>query len=317
MSSRLAALVRALLLVTLALGVATTGAVPRPRIAIVKSSSIPPFEQATAAIVETLRRSALQPEVLTFDLDGDQEKSAEILPQLHRGTPTAIVTVGSLATTVVLGDPWDVPVLFSMVLYPAQSGFVTRPGRGVTGASLDLPLDRQFETIRRLLPAAKRVGVLYHPSETGTIVDTARAVAAQHGFTLTAKQVSDPGMAVGALTELMETVEAVWTVADSHVFTPQTTSALVLAALRKGIPLVGLSPAQVRIGALAALSCDYGDVGTQTAELALKVLGGEHAAALTPAAPRKLSLALNLRTAEHLGITIAPELEREAGEVIR
>jgi putative ABC transport system substrate-binding protein len=317
MSSRLASLVRALLLVALALGVATTGAAPRTRIAIVKSSSIPPFEQATAAIVETLRRSALQPEVVTFDLDGDQEKSAEILPQLHRGTPTAIVTVGSLATTVVLGDPWDVPVLFSMVLYPAQSGFVTRPGRGVTGASLDLPLDRQFETIRRLLPAAKRVGVLYHPTETGTIVDTARPVAAQHGFTLTAKQVSDPGMAVAALTELMETVDAVWTVADSHVFTPQTTSALVLAALRKGVPLVGLSPAQVRIGALAALSCDYGDVGAQTAELALKVLGGEHAAALTPAAPRKLSLVLNLRTAEHLGITIAPEIEREAGEVIR
>jgi len=288
-----------------------------PTVAIIKSSTLSPFERATESIVEALGRDPRQPEILIFDLEGDAAKSEGVLAEAYRANPRVIVTVGSLATAAALRGPSSVPVVFSMVLYPRQSGFLAHSSRGVTGASLDIPLDIQFAYLQRLLPASRRVGVLYHPAETGTIVEAARSAASSHGFTLVTEAVNDPAEAVAALGALMEKVEVVWAVADGHVFTPQATSALILAALRRRIPLIGLSTAHVRSGAVAALYCDYAEVGRQTAELASRVLQGEKCEDIPVAAPRTVTLALNLRTAQHLGMSIAADLEREAGEVVR
>lgn len=309
---RIAALVLLIVACDVRLAVAA-----RPTVALVTSSTIGPFKEAADAMQERLRRDPSQPEILTFDLAGGQETAPEVLAQIRRASPVLIITVGSLATAVVLAQDWSVPVLFSMVLYPAQSGFLDKRARGVTGASLDVPLELQFHTLRRLLPDARRVGVLYHLAETGSIIEAARTAAPREGLELDARSVEDPGAALAALTELMEHVDVLWTVADSHVFTQQTTSAMILAALRRRIPIFGLSAAQVRTGALAALSCDYADVGTQTAEIALRILHGERAADIPPSVPRKFSLALNLKTAEHLGIPLTPSIKSEAGEVVK
>jgi putative ABC transport system substrate-binding protein len=286
-------------------------------VAVIKSGSLTPFERATGAIVEALKKSIPQPEILTFDLEGDEANAPAILARVHRANPSVVVTVGSLATTVALADPSALPVVFSMVLYPEQSGFLKKTSHHVTGASLDIPPEAQFGYLRRLLPAARRVGVLFNPDETGSIVDKARAAAPHHGFTLVDRPVDAEGDAVGALGELMEKVDVVWAVADSHVFTPQTTLGLILASLRRRVPVIGLSTAHVRAGALAALYCDYEDVGRQTADLALRVLHGEDASNVPVASPRKVALALNLHTADHLGVKVAPDVIAEAGETVR
>ncbi len=187
----------------------------------------------------------------------------------------------------------------------------------MTGVSLDVPLDVQFAYLRRLLPTAHRIGVLYNPSETGSIVSEASAVATAHGFTLVPESVSEPAQAKAALAQLLEKSDAIWSVADSHVFTPQTTAALILEAIRRRVPLFGLSTAQVRSGATAALYCDYVDVGKQTAESALRILRGEPPDTIAVSPPRRAALAVNLRTAEHLGLHVPDDLEAEASEVIR
>jgi putative ABC transport system substrate-binding protein len=287
-------------------------------VAIVTSSRVGPFETASRSIADILRESPRQPEVLTFDLEGERSKGPEVLAAVRRANADLIVTVGSLATAVVLADPTQrTPLVFSMVLYPRQSEFLSDPTRSVTGVALDVPVEVQLEYVHRLVPGARRVGVLYHAAETGLVVEAARRVAPAHGLSLVTRTVEQPAGAVTALGELMEEVDVVWTVADSHVFTPQTTSALILAALRRRVPLVGLSTAHVKSGALATLYCDYEDVGRQTGELILRILDGARPEDIPVAAPRKVSLALNLRTAQHLGLDVPPALVEEAREVVR
>jgi putative ABC transport system substrate-binding protein len=222
------------------------------------------------------------------------------------------VTIGSLATSAALADGSPIPIVFSMVLYPKASGFQSSAQRNVTGVSLDLPLESQFATLRRLLPSAKRVGVLFHPAETGAIAAAAATAATKSGFTLVTREVGEAGEAVPALGALMEDVDVVWAIADGHVFTPQTTPALILAALRRRIPLIGLSTAHVRSGALAALYCDYRDVGAQTGDVVQRVLKGERAETIPVTPPRRSDLAVNRRSAELLGITIPAEVAGEA-----
>ena len=289
-----------------------------PTVAIVTSSRVGPFETASRAIADVLAADPRQPEVLTFDLEGERSRAAEVLAAVRRANPQLIVTVGSLATAVALGEPAQrTPLVFSMVLYPRQSEFLSDEKRPVTGIALDVPLDTQLDYVRRLVPQARRLGVLYHRAETGLVVDAARRQASAHGLSVVTREVEQPAGAVAALGELMEEVDVVWSVADSHVFTPQTTSALILAALRRRVPLLGLSTAHVRSGALATLYCDYEDVGRQTGELVLRVLDGARPEDIPVAGPRKVGVALNLRTAQHLGLDVSPTLVGEAGEVVR
>lgn len=286
------------------------------RIAVVRGSSVGPFNEATSAIVDELRRQLRQPEILTFDLTGDEAAASAVMDDVDRFAPQLIIAVGSLATAAVLHHAGETPVIFSMVLYPRQSGFLSATSGRVTGASLDIPLEAQFSYLRRLFPEARRVGVLFSPDETGSVVAEARTVAGAHSLELVTATVTDPAQALGELTQLMERVDVIWSVADSHVWTPQTTSALILASLRRHIPLFGLSGAHVRAGAVAALSCDYADIGRQTADLALRVLAGESPGKVEMSTPRRLSLDLNLRSAERLSLTVPADLRAEGREVV-
>jgi putative ABC transport system substrate-binding protein len=81
--------------------------------------------------------------------------------------------------------------------------------------------------------------------------------------------------------------------------------------------LLGLSAAHVRAGTLAAIIVDYEDVGRQTGEMAGRVLRGTAPDDVPVAAPRRVSVTLNLRTAEHLGLTLDPALVENASEVVR
>ncbi len=287
-----------------------------PIVAIIRTDTPPPFDTATKAMVAALHASPRPPEILTFDLDGDAASDAAVFARVQHAKPDVMVTMGSRATAAALANSKSEPIVFSMVLYPQQSGFVAGRTR-VTGASLDIAPDVQFGLLRRLLPDARRVGVLFHPAETGAVVDAARTAATARGLTLVAKPITDRDDVVDALEALMPDVDVVWSVADGYVFTPQTTSALVLASLRRGVPLMGLSTAHVRAGALAALYCDYAEVGEQTAGLVMRVLEGAPPSSLAVTAPRRLGLALNLRTAARLRLTVPADVEAEAQERVR
>lgn len=292
-------------------------AAERESVALVQSGALAPFVTAADAVAERLRNARPGLDLARFDLAGDEGNGAKVLRALRARPPRVVVTVGSLATGVVLDGLVGAPLVFSMVLYPREGGYLGRAGSDVTGVSLDVPLGQQFDYLRRLLPRARTIGVLYSPDESGHIVEAARGAARDAGFQLDAERVDQPANAAKLLRQLATRVDVVWSVADGHVFTPSTTAGLILTALRNQVPLIGLSPAHVRAGALAAPACDYADIGAQAAELALRVLGGEPAAAIPPATPRRIRWALNLRTAEHLGLQVPEALRAEAAETVR
>ncbi len=309
--------VRALPAAVLVLFAASIARAAAPAVVLVKTSTAAPFEAASTAIADTLRADAAAPVVHVVDLGGERANGPHVIAAIRRARPGVIVTVGSLATDIVLADASPVPVVFATVLYPEESGFVPSARRAVTGAALDPPVAVQFAYLRRLLPQSARVGVLFHRRETGGVVDAAGVEAPRHGFTLAPREVADPHDTLAVFTALVGEVDVVWAVADSFVFAPQTTAPLILAALRHRVPVVGLSAAHVRSGALAALSSDYAATGERAAAMALRVLHGENAASIPVDHPRTVRLAVNLRTAQHLGITIPPDLVAEAIEVVR
>ena len=272
-----------------------------------KSLEVKPYETALKSFKETLREKNYDLNVEEYVLKDDADQKDGLLAEIKRKSPRLIVTLGSAATSYIAEDIKDTPVVFCMVLNPTASGFIqsmNASGNNMTGASLDIPLEAQFEALRSVIPSARKVGVIYNPSETESVIQEATKAAEQIGLELVSIPIISEEEVPEALRTLDGKVDALWSVADSTVFSRGSTKFILLHTLRNKIPFIGLSPAFVKAGALMALATDYQEVGTQCGELAVRILSGDHPSSLPITMPRTITMYLNLNTAEIIGLKI-------------
>jgi putative ABC transport system substrate-binding protein len=290
-------ILRRLILPLLLLLAATSGArAADPLVVVLRSSQAAPYGRALEGIREGLG-DAVRVEVLTV-ADGSTKHADEIRDL----APDLVLTLGSTATRWAMSHTESAPIVFAMVLHPVSSELVQslrRPGGRVTGAALDIPVTTQFEVLRDVV-GARRVAVLYDPSETADLVKSARAAAKTRGIVLLPIAVDGPKGLEGSLSRVDGSVDALWSVADRTVMSRGAAERVLLHTLREGVPFIGLSEQFVRAGALLALVSSYEENGRQAAGLAQKVLGGRSPASLAVAQPELVEVVFNARTAERL-----------------
>lgn len=274
------------------------------------SSSIKPYNEALHGFYKTLNERGIPYEHHEFVLDGIPGEKDLIL-KLRALRPDLIHTVGTKATRIVKDQIKDIPVVFSMVLNPEASGLVKSmesPGNNLSGASMDIPIILQFEYMKKLLPGTDSIGVIYSNAETGTVVADARKVAARMGIKLVGIEVDDPSGVTSAMTQLIGKVDFLWSVADSNVFTRETTRVALIATLRNKLPFMGLSPGFVRAGALVALEADAVGIGRKAANVAASVLEGQSPGEIPVHVIDKVKLVINKNTIDLLGIDISEDI---------
>lgn len=284
-------------------------------IAVVLSREAAPYRQALRGFEEVIRGSGRTYRLHEFSMEGPVPDEETLVERVRSRRPDLILTIGSNATSSISDRVRDIPIVFSMVL--PSSGNMTleelRVSReNLTGASMEIPLQTQFAKIREVLPEARRIGVLYNPAITGPIVETASGTAAAMGLELVPVRVESEKDVVAGTEALADNVDALWSVADSTVFSPQGLKQILLATLRNRIPFVGLSPSFVKAGALVAFSVDYLDVGRQSGEQALRVLSGKVPSTIEMTVPRVVSLSVNMNTARQIQVQIQDEVKKQA-----
>ena len=247
-----------------------------------------------------------------YDMQGDVGRGQKLARKIRASDATLLLAVGVKAARVAKLEIVDIPVLFCMVLDPAKHDL---KAPNMTGIRLEVPLDRQFSAMRSVLPSLKRIGVLYDPEKTGRLVDEARLLAKSMGLELVAKQVGTEKELPAALRALLSQVEALWLVPDSTVLTEDSLKFVLGTALDFNVPVIGFSSELVRSGALVGLSVHYEDVGRQAGLMAKKILTDQSSPFATTFPPDRLRLALNLKTAKFLGITVPPEVVNNADEL--
>ncbi len=287
-------------------------------VAVVLSRDIAPYRDALRGFRTELERSRQKLRFYEYNVELSVNRPDELVERIRSRSPDLVVTLGSVATNLIAERIRDVPVVFSLVLPSSgrKSLDDLRASQGnVTGATMEIPLATQFRKIREVLPKAKTIAVLYDPEVSGPLVEVARLEAERAGLELVALPVSSEKDVVRIMRDLDESVDVLWSVADSTVFSPQGLRHILLSTLRTRLPFVGLSPSFVKAGALLALSCDYQDVGRQSGELAVRILDGEAAGNIPIVVPREVSLSLNLHTARQIQVAISEEVAQAAAQL--
>ncbi|MCR5216173.1 MAG: ABC transporter substrate-binding protein [Lachnospiraceae bacterium] len=219
-------------------------------------------------------------------------------------TPSAMSAYNSCMNT-------DIPVVYTAVSDPVASGLAKEDGSSVgniTGTSDYLPVTAQLEMIRKVLPDATKIGIIYTTSETNSVSTLAEyeKYAPEYGFTIVSKGINQIGEVEMAAKSLVSEVDCITNMADNTVVS--ALQVVLAAATEKNIPVFGSEVEQVKAGCVASMGLEYYELGMQTGAMAAKILKGEaKASEMNFEVITEPSLYVNTAAAEKIGLNLEKE----------
>jgi putative tryptophan/tyrosine transport system substrate-binding protein len=218
-----------------------------------------------------------------------------------------IVTSQEAATQAAKSATTSVPIVFTLVGDPVGAGIVStldQPGGNVTGiSSLQTALvAKRLEVLRTLAPAVRRVWLIHHAADVGTapMIDRARKAAQHMKLELVPKGVLDGDELRRALRQVRRD-DALLVPEGS---TPDLAIAIIEASRASRIPAIFGTALWVGYGGLISYGPDYYAQGVQAAGLVAKILRGARPQDLAVEGAERIDLAVNLKTAEQLGLIV-------------
>ncbi|NYT23375.1 ABC transporter substrate-binding protein [Alcaligenaceae bacterium] len=250
---------------------------------------------------------------------GNTAIAAQIARKFIGDRPDVIVAIATPTAQAVVAATKDVPVVYSAVTDPVAAQLVSTmepSGTNVTGVSDRLSLERQIELIKKVVPDAKRVGMVYNPGEANSVVvvKAMRELLPEQGMSLveaTAARTVDVGAAARSL---VGKVDVIYTNTDNNVVSAY--EALVKVGTDAKVPLVASDTDSVVRGAIAAVGINYHDLGKQTGRVVARILKGEAPGSIASETSDNLELFVNPGAAQKQGVTLAEDFIRSATKVI-
>jgi len=279
---------------------------------IVRSSDAVPYKEADAALREQLSaRGEPIRSVLAKEL-ADGGLAAGIKPS------DCVIAVGTPAARWLHAQlPDNNRLVYCMVNNPGDAGLLQ--GRPCWGVTTDVAIGDQIKLMAEALPRARVIGMLYR-SDTTSGKETLKALSAAlpADWRVEAVAVNDApsmGAAIESLTE--KDIDVIWTSADPGLYDAASVRSLLLAGIRKKIPVWGFSTAFVRAGALIGVGVEPRSQGAQAADVLKQLLDDPASLKERAQSPKEFQIALNLIVAQQLSVDIPESLSRRAAFVFR
>jgi ABC-type uncharacterized transport system substrate-binding protein len=215
-----------------------------------------------------------------------------------------------------------IPVVFVVASDPVASGLVksfARPGGNLTGIA-DLGVDlvpKRMEIFRELVPRLRRVLLVYDATNAEAVeqVGLHRDAAHRLGLTLVERPVRTEEEARAVISGVQKSeVDGLF---DPRFLSLNIPGLLMELALQRGMPTMFSDSFYVDRTGLASYGANSYELGRQAAGLMEKIFKGAKPADLPVEQPTKFELALNLKTAKALGLTIPQSLLLRADRVIQ
>ncbi len=247
---------------------------------------------------------------VTFDIrftEGKLDTMPAAAAALVKAGVDLIFTSQEAATHAARDATESVPIVFTLVGDPVGAGIVNRlgqPGGNVTGvSSLQTELvAKRLEVLKTLTPAVRRVWLIYYGVDLGTAPMITKAVEAGQRLNL---EVLPRGVAdASELKRVLRDVRRDDAVLAPEGSNPDLTIAIIERSLALRVPAVFATALWIGYGGLISYGPDYHAQGVQAAALVAKILRGARPQDLPVEGAERIDLAVNLKTADFLGLTV-------------
>jgi putative ABC transport system substrate-binding protein len=252
----------------------------------------------------------------------DADRYRKYAEELVALAPDVILATSSAALGTLQRATRTVPIVFAAVADPVGAGYVdslARPGGNASGFALfEYGIaGKWLELLKQIAPALTRAAVMRDPTVSLGIGQWAviQAMAPSTGVDLSLVNMRDASEIERDITAFARSSNGGLIVTASPLASQHRELIIRLAADLK-VPAVYFERYFVTGGGLISYGPHMIDQYQRAASYVDRILKGEKPADLPVQAPTKYELAINLKTAKALGLTVPPTLLARADEVI-
>jgi putative ABC transport system substrate-binding protein len=291
-----------------------------PRIGIIDDGAIwQPFRDA-------LRENGyIDGQTIAFETRaaaGHTDRLSTAATELVRLPVDLIASYGTPASRAAKAATSTIPIVMISVGDPVGAGLVqslAHPGGNITGNTIISPdlAPKRMQLIKEIIPSASRVALLWNPDNVSSVTNLGqlRASAPGLGLAFTAVEARAPGEFESAIATLArERTDVVLVTNDplhqSHI------QRIISLLFQHGLPAMFQNRENVAAGGLMSYGASLPALFRQGAFFVHKILQGTKPADLPVQTPQQLELAINLKTAKAIGVTISEAVLLRADRVI-
>jgi len=254
---------------------------------------------------------------------GDLARIQAHTAELVSSAPEIIVATSTPVLAALKQATGTIPFVFSVVNDPLGQGFVAslaRPGGNITGFTFVefTMVGKWLEMLKEIAPNVRRVALIFNPQTApyySVYLREFGEVPATLALELAAAPVRDEAELEAAVAILTRD-PAGGLIAAPDPFINTRRGLIMRLAMRHRLPAIYGFRHFVLEGALMSYGPDTADIVRRSASYVDRILKGEKPGDLPVQAPTKYELAINLKTAKALGLTVPPSLLARADEVI-
>lgn len=228
---------------------------------------------------------------------------------------TVLATTQALASKIT-----DVPILFTVVADPVGNGLGTSYAdhkSNITGIDCMAYTDQGIELIKKYIPGARNIGVLFCPGEMASVSGLAELKKSCRKYHLNLVAVP-----VNSVTEVTDAtmmlctkdLDAISQMPD-NITIPGFSSIVKITRAHK-IPLFCYVSSQVWLGAVAAVAGDFEQQGRQIADVAFDVINGKSPAGIPFCRIKQVRTVINPRVAISYGLVTPREVYEKADVIV-
>ncbi|TCS84591.1 ABC transporter substrate-binding protein [Tepidibacillus fermentans] len=199
----------------------------------------------------------------------------------------------------------NIPVVFSAVTDPVAAGLVKafdQPGENITGTSDMVPIEKQIDLIKEMVPDVKAIGIVYNSGEVNAEVQlgAAKKAAEAKGIKIVEAGVTSTSEVSLGTASLIDKVDALFILNDNMIVS--ALDAVLKVAKEAKIPLFASDGDSVKRGAVATYGIDQFMIGVQTGEMAAKILKGESPKNIPVEGIKEVTLIVNEEAKKNFGL---------------
>lgn len=248
---------------------------------------------------------------------GDMNNNMSIAQNLVADGNDVILAIATPSAQAVVQATKEIPILFTAITDPVGAKLVEsieKPGGNVTGTSDTHPdaIKNTINSIKKFIPDAKKVGIIYNSGEPNSVVnvENAKKVIAEIGLEAVETSVSTSSEVKQAAESLVGRADVFYIPKDNTVVS--ALESVITVANDKKIPMFVGEGDSVKRGAFASYGLDYHDLGYSTGKMAVDILKGKKPSDIPVGFPENLELVINKKAAELEGITLTEEMLKDA-----
>jgi putative ABC transport system substrate-binding protein len=301
-----------------------------PRVAVFQFASRPLMEEAVNGAIAGLAargfRDGETVRLQRFNSENDLPTANSMAKAILDARFDMVVTVSTPCLQVMATANREGKMLhvFGAVTDPAASGVgigrspLDHP-RHLAGVGTFQPVREAFLLARQMYPALRVVGLVRNPAEAcaEACAAVARQVGRELGISLLEATVENSAGVLEASNSLVARGAEVLVIGCDNTVEMSMTS-VVRAANQGRIPVIGLAPGHVTVGALAGLGADYYEVGRVIGGLAGDILSGRdpRTVRIENVLPKTLTLNLSVPPTLRDPWRIPPETLKTAAWIV-